>query len=359
MVYTILAVVFSACSGSDESIRESRPVEILVSTGFGSASGVETRVAGSIGKERIFSNGPLHLSVVRIDQISESDASYLPYTERNEHGQGQAPRSGCLEGYNSDIRMKFDTEEYYLLRSQNNNTKLIGWYPQVDNEINGSSWLVDNGVATVNFTVDGQTDILMSNLVEGNVDHPYKEESNKLIFKHLLTRFRVCIYTTDANVPAVWGGVTGVSLVGKSQVCRVQLPSVESPSNTYPTDIIFDGNSNLPLIPKDPVDNSPILGYDNPDNALPIPVVDGYVEGDDIGFAGYAMVAPEADALFLIVQTKYRTSLPIKIEAPLVDGFAAGSSYTIALSVNANAVVPAGVTITDWDFQNEGEGIIN
>lgn len=345
VAYSLFAVAFSACSGSDEPIPESKPVEIIVSTGFGSTSGVETRVTGSISKENILSDGPVPLSVVRIDQTSETDASYLPYTQTNGNDKGQAPRNGFLEELDLNINMRFDPEENYLSRAQNNNTKLMGWYPQVD-DTDGSFWSVNGGAATVSFTVDGKTDILMSNLVEGNINNPFNSENNTLTFKHLLTRFYVRVFTRSALIANEWGDVQSVRVKGKAQSCVVQLPGMEAASNTFPSQISFTGNSDLPII------------YNDPNNTTPVPVISGEVDDDSflIGttLVGYVMVAPETNKMTLEVVNENGSGI-INITAPQ-DGFQAGKSYTLSLEYTMTEILISGVTISEW-IDGEGQEV--
>jgi hypothetical protein len=349
VICSLLTVAFSACTGNDEIISDSRPVEIIVSTSFGSVSGVETRGEGSIYTDNILSGNPLPVSIVRLDQTSESEAAYLPYTATAIDGVG-GPRPGDLSKFNLDIRMNFTDvpEEYYLPREQNNSTKLIGWYPAVGG-VDGSEWAVDNGVATVSFIVDGETDVMMSDLVEGSMDHPYNKEDNKITFSHLLTRFRVRAYTYDAEVEDDFGKITSISIAGKAQTCIAQLPAVDGASNSKPT-IDFTGEAYLPIIEKNPADNTSV-SYD-----LSIPLLASPADNNtNVGLAGYAMVAPVAntDKVTLIVATQNKNPIEVEIQAPdqapNADGFAAGKSYTLALEFRTKGIEFINVTILDWD----------
>ena len=346
VVYSLLAAVFSACSRDEHP--GSKPVEILVSTGFGSVSGVETRGEGSIYEKDILSDKPLPLSVVRIDQTSESDASYLPYTATAVADGVGYPRDGHLTRFNTDIRMAFDDEAYYLSRAKNNMTKLIGWYPAVSE--GGSVWAVDgSATATVSFTVDGETDVLMSDLVKGSKDNPFLD-NNKMTFNHLLTRFRVRVYTYDAGVGELFGKIKSITLAGKKQTCVAQLPAVSAESGGTPT-TTFTGNADLPLIQKDPADNT-VIAYN-----LPVPLLSSDAEnGPTVGLAGYAMVAPVASAgqVILNIETEKQGIKTVTIAAssdtaPNPDGFAAGKSYTLALEFNTKGIEFVNVTILDWE----------
>ena len=349
---SLILLLVVACSDNNNPALESIPVEIVVSTGFASASGVETRGVqtrgeGAVDRERIL-NRALPISMVRIDQVSESDASYPPYTQENVSGQGQAPRNGYLAQFESGIRMHFELLEKYLSREANNQTKLIGWYPAVGTR--GSSWSVaasgggadgTDPVATVGFTVDGETDILMSNLVEGDQSHPYtgvsaNGESNVMTFKHLLTRVRILAYTYDADAAAVFGRIRSITVPGKAQTCTVRLPEVDAPSNTNPedSDITFTGSGALPIIYRYPENNTPIPDYEK-FKAIPVPVIERWTKPGDAGdpntgVMGYAMVAPETNEITFLVETEGRGTYTLRTAAP-AGGFAAGKSYTLSL----------------------------
>ncbi len=359
--FLLLCTVLSlaACSGSDTlPSMESRPVEIILSTGFASASasGVETRGDGSIYSEQILQGATLPLSVVRIDQASAADAGYLPYTPHNTYGAGQAPRSGKLEKVDSDIHLTFEADEYYLTRPRNYNTKLIAWYPAVGED--GSTWNVSAWspyVATVDFTVDGETDILMSNLVEGNQLNPYNGADNRMTFRHLLTRIVIRVFTRDAGVPAYFGGIRSIAVAGKAQTCSVRLPDVEATTGTHPSEITFTGTGKLPIIYKYPADNSPITGYDTP-TGFPIPLAEESAgDGEpDPRLAGYAMIAPGAEAIGLLIETSRQETAPsVQVPAPPA-GFAAGRSYTLNLEFMPNGIEVINVSILDWGEEDEG-----
>jgi hypothetical protein len=345
VVYSLFAAVFSACSGDDEH-SGSRPVEIFVSTGFDPV----TRGEGSISEGDILSGKSLPLSVVRIDQVSESDGSYTPYANTNDANGVGAHRDGHLQMFNWDeIRIEFDDTEYYLDRTTNNKTKLIAWYPAVGSGAGDSEWNVDGGgVATVGFTVDGSTDILFSNLVEGSKDNPYDKNSEKVTFSHLLTRFRVRVYAYDTDVEGQFGKIKSISVVS-AQKAIAQLPAVGAASGAKPT-TTFTGTSELPIIRKDPADHTPIA-YD-----LVIPILGPSDPNDTTtGLAGYVLVAPVAntDEVTLKVETEYQGTKEVKIKAPNVapnaDGFGAGKSYTLALEFRTKGLEFVNVTILDWE----------
>jgi hypothetical protein len=348
VIYSLFAVAFSACSGDDESISDSKSGEIAVSTNFDSVFDVETRGEGSIYKEHILAGGQeLPLSIVRLDQ-NETDGSYpSSYTATNVDGVGQAPRKGRLRRNNLDILMSFVGIEYYLSHPLHDKTKLIGWYPTVGN---GSTWSVDaSGTATVSFDVNGDTDIIMSNLdlVEVSQPPPNPTTTTTMTFDHLLTRFRVRVYTYDPDVAGLYGGVKSISLTGKKQTCVATLPDATTSDKAI---VVFNGNDNLPIIRRNPVSNS-VIEYNN--GVLPVLYYESGQKVTDSALAGYAMVAPETkvvpetNKVDLVVETEKgsTTTYTVSIAAP-TGGFAAGKSYTLDLEFRTD--IKLGIVIKTW-----------
>jgi hypothetical protein len=245
--------------------------------------------------------------------------------------------------------MTFDRPEGYLSRTVNNKTKLIGWYPPVDAGDGPSVWNVDNsGAATVSFTVDGKTDILLSNLVEGDKDHRFDGlNNNSMVFNHLLTRLAVRVFVRSADLANGWGKVKSVTIRDKAQTCVVRLPGVEAPGNTHPDPATFTGNGTLPLI------------YENPGVDVTIPAISGDKDTDGslkgTALVGTAMVAPGMDAdadanritLDVVCENKEAS-----VVVPAPDGkFNVGKSYTLTLEFLPTEVVLQANTIHDWGYK--------
>jgi hypothetical protein len=246
--------------------------------------------------------------------------------------------------------MTFDRPEGYLSRTVNNKTKLIGWYPPVDASDGPSIWNVDNsGAATVSFTVDGKTDILLSNLVEGDKDHRFDgSNNNSMVFNHLLTRLAVRVFVRSADLADEWGKVKSVTIRDKAQTCVVRLPDVEAPGNTYPDPATFTGNGTLPLI------------YENPGVNVTIPVISGDKDADGslkgTALVGTAMVAPGMDAdadanritLDVVCENKEASVI-----VPAPDGkFNVGKSYILTLEFLPTEIALQANTIHDWGYES-------
>lgn len=343
VVYSLLAAVFSACAGDDEH-SGSRPVEILVSTGFDPVTGVETRGEGSVDAQGILSGKALPVSVVRTDY---DGSDYLPYSITEGVGYWRAAN---LTKFNKDIRVKFTTDEYY--QTDGEATKLIGWYPPVGN---GSTWAVNIGVATVEFPIDGQTDVLMSDLVEGSIGTPF-DTGNPLTFSHLLTRIRIRVYAFESDVTGHYGGIKSITVKSQS-TCTATLPAVNDATNTKPTTAFSGTIIDCPLVRKDPDTGADISYGEEMSFAIPLTDKDEVKNNESIGLVGYAIIAPTQEITFEIVTEKKTINACINVSLTnFVDAFAAGKSYSLALQFAVN--VPVTVTLGQQDWVDGGNIII-
>lgn len=350
VLLTCIATLSMLCSCTMDDLESpASPVEIRISAGLAA----ETIIPGSIDKNGIVTGKPLELSLVRIDQTSDTDPTYLPYTQQNNSKTniGQAPRPARLVGENGKALLEFVTPQAYLTRQNNNKTKLIGWYPPVAD--GGSTWQVnDAGDAYVGFKVDGETDILMSNLVEGDLTSRYDKSNNAPVFDHLLTRICVRIYTSDDEAKKKWGGVESITIKDMPKTCLVVMPGVEEPTNTVVDQIVFGSPEPMSLICKDPQDNSAIAGYDLK-GGLPIPITEAFAEDPQLpvtsSLAGYVMCAPIArdETLEFIIETSAGGTATAS--APLwLNAFEPGHSYTVYLNFTPSAIEVTGATIQKW-----------
>jgi hypothetical protein len=316
------ALLFTRCT-NDDAVPVAEPLEIRVSAGF-VAGGVESRSTNGDYSYETLADKPLPVSVARLDQILTTGA-YLPYTT-------EALRAAQLKGEDGEIWMTFNPKEDYLARTsggEHDNTKLIGWYPPVG-DTTGSAWSVDDeGKATVRFTVDGQTDILMSALVEGSRKNTFgASPDNGMLFKHLLTKFAVRVFTRDEDVANEWGKVKSIKIKGKAQQCAVVLPGADSPNNTLPTDITFTGNGDLVVYA--------------PDEYIAVPNI-GDAPRDDAPLVGTVMAAPEENKITLVVECENKTGT-----VDISKKFLAGSSYVLSLEFTDHIGL-VGCELGEWD----------
>jgi hypothetical protein len=111
-------------------------------------------------------------------------------------------------------KIAMSPKQYYPV--DGSSIKFIAVHPE-----NGT---YDDENRTVEFLINGSTDILCSNVVEGSKTGP----APGMTFRHLLTQVKVMVIadgTNKADVPSEWGEVTGVAINGKAVPALVTLPA--------------------------------------------------------------------------------------------------------------------------------------
>lgn len=264
-------------------------------------------------------------------QVGNTNAMNLYFARRDKGGM---TTSGGYPVYGSEIllatreassgsasaKVVFDEAQYYAMYSpyltstfKYNPTKLVGWFPMGD---------YNNGVVSI--PMDGNTDILLSNEVEGSYDKPFNE-ANKLTFSHVCTLNEIKVKAVDAGAPDSWGAVTRVALnYCGGRVCEITLPDqVWFPSNTPGTSL-----------------DSPLELIGGPTASSPVTLVNGVAKS-----CGTAMVYPESTR-DLIVTTEKGGERKIAVTNG-TEGFQAGKSYVITLEFKSVTIEPS-VTISEW-----------
>lgn len=256
----------------------------------------------------------------------------------------QTPALGATVGKtknaNSTHPITFASSVYYL--SNGKKTKLIGWYPQVNTTVGDAFNASAHTVTFAAATMDGKTDYMVTEPVEGN--KAANTQIKSVEFNHLLMQISVKAYTTDENVKAIWGGIKSVSIKGLQQKCVITLPASTAELITKASAVFSDTPTNptdLPLVRANFEDNSDIT-YSND-----APLALGVGDNTKAVLAGYAMFAPQGSKdIILIVDTKDGGKQEATVKAP-TGGFLAGCSYEVVLKFSGSGIAPT-VTITDW-----------
>lgn len=347
-----------SCSTDDNaSHTDPIPAEIIISTGFGSASGVPTRGAGIVNPSDISDRGRvLPVSVARIDQTTVG-GDFFPYDDIT-------PVSGYLSPFDESVQLRFTDGEYYL--PLNIGTALVGWHPTVGD---GVVFSVNTSEATVEFAIDGDSDILLSDVLLGSANSPFDQDGTTMNFYHLLTQLRVKVYGVDAGVEEEWGGVTVIEVMDTPTGCTVTLPDLNASGVSFPIsgkDITYafaSETGHLPLIQKDPFSSTEaikVLDY-GVGNPLTIPDLSGEAESTiitDAALTGYAMVAPIDDTGTLTLRVSTSEQDPVLVDIPFPENgegekaFPEGYYHTIYLEFSDSGIRP-GITIAPWDKGNE------
>jgi len=137
----------------------------------------------------------------------------------------------------STAAMTIDPIQYYQLNDCS--TKMFAVHPVLDGE--KGVW---NAVAgTVTYSIDGQTDIMVTNVGESK----RKGTQPTLTFTHQLSKINVKLYAEDAEAVAIWGNVQ-VQAIDLSGTCVVTYP-VPNQSDTKSM-VTFSGSTNLNMTPE-------------------------------------------------------------------------------------------------------------
>lgn len=360
----VLAVVlglFATACTSDAPIEPVTPdselVEMLLNGGVSFAVSPDTKAALPSTRAVINkAHGAVALAFARVDADaagSGTSAAYPAWSTAKYLNATLASNTGDAIPAERDIT--FATSQYYL--SNGYYTKLVGWAPSVATDSEGNTFAGTASTfssGTVVCPIDGETDIMLSQELEGN-----KEAANRFsaadpfVFKHLLTQIKVSVYAADEAGKTQWGQVTDIKVQGEAnKECRIVLPGTAA-GVTY---ALQSGKTagNLSIIFKKPADDTPV--------STPLTL---YYSGE-IGApavykqeCGYAMFAPiaavdgKATVTMLVSTTggpdgHAVTDCAVPVTVPSADGFKAGTAYGITLKFSAQKIELSG-TITEWE----------
>lgn len=294
-----------------------RPVQIALSGG----------VARSVASDGVFSSaslppagkavigsdyaGTLQVAFARLDQ--QQDGSWPAYSAAT------APLNATLAAGSGERAITFSTAQYYLSRNTNNDTRLVGWYPQ-------GSW----SAGSVSFSIDGKTDIMLTQELTGNktAGSRFGQSGKVFEFKHQLTRLNITAYADGDAAAALWDAVTGIVLKSQTTSCSVALPATVSFGNE---------SADLTLPAKTVADDTQI--------AYPLSLLAG---ADNAAECGYAMIRPvdAGSSVTLAVTTSVGGTYEVPVA--LEGGFKAGYAYDVPLKFTATGIEPT-ATIGAWE----------
>ena len=207
-VMLCLPLLMTACKNDTEVENpDSTPMTLLASIG---SVGVETRGSGVIDDSYA---SALPVNFARIDQ-SPINGNYSAYTAATALDATRTAGSGKQS-------ITFATPQTYLSDATYNSTKLVGWYPRAA--------LVDDYVT---FTVDGSTDIMLTNEVTGSPSAKFSQEAQAFTFAHQLTQLQLKVYAENTQAIADWGTITSIQVKKQTTTCTVTLPDQVAFSDT-------------------------------------------------------------------------------------------------------------------------------
>ncbi|MCM1249813.1 MAG: fimbrillin family protein [Alistipes sp.] len=361
----ISAVLLAGCSKNESEVTppvDGSSVEMVLYGGVSATGSIAAATRAVIDSSY---GSDLEVAFARIDQDAAGNypADYsavaaLPATWKVNATSSKLPAADA-----DASAIVFDTKQYYLSRAENNSSKLVGWYPE--------KALTDGAVS---FTIDGQTDVMLTEVLEANKKEVFginaaDATKNKIFhFKHQLALLKVLAYAEDAAAAEVWGKVKSITLKEQLPTCKITLPATVAFEGTAAdlalvkkqvaddADITYDlqlGIADAPAESTDPdAGDDETAGGGETDPAEPAEPAEPKTNAVE---CGYAMVAPiKSDAkLTLVVETEKGGAQEISVPVPAT-GFKEGYSYDITLKFTAVLVAPV-ATVTDW-VSYEGNG---
>jgi len=199
--------------------------------------GVETRGSGVISDSYA---SELPVNFARIDQ-SSTDGSYSLYSAATALNATRAAGSDKQQ-------ITFATLQTYLSDATYNSSKFVGWYPRA---------AMTSGAVT--FTVDGSTDIMLTNEVTGSPSAKFNQEAQAFTFAHQLTQLQLKVYAESNKAVTDWGTISTIKVKNQQTACTVTLPNQVTFSDGTESNVPFTGVTSAAL----PVSNANVVnsGY--------------------------------------------------------------------------------------------------
>jgi len=325
LIYLILpAITLAACS-KEENLPVGEDLQIKMNVGIDGLE-AETRGDGMINSTL---TTDLSVGFARVDQDNSPgtyDATY---------------RSAVVAAtVKTDKKVAFTVAQNYNPNTANK-TKLIGFYPS-------GTWT--QASRTITNTVDGTTDVMYSNAVEGNKSTAATPLA--ITFKHALTQVNVHAYALSVAAKAAWGEIEKVEIVKVGgQECIITLP-ITTASVATEAGVTFNPSTatvDMVLPKKNPTGNTTINGKNSMSeytigNGVELPTSE-----PTKAILGYAMFAPwKAAAGKLSFKVTTSKEGEITVEVPTAQDFLAGNAYAINLKFSATDIT-ATATITPWN----------
>jgi predicted secreted hydrolase len=296
-VFMCLAVtaLWASCS-QQEQYPESNGVPMELSGVIGG-----TRVPIESNESDLPTSAITSLSIFRTDgHFSGGEIAYAPFTATTSNFSGT---------FNADGTITMNPTQYYL-----------------DNEYKSRFIALDPApTESFTYTIDGDTDIIASQVVEGNKTSII---TTPMAFEHLLTQVKVFVKAeTDAAVTK-WGAIKTISIKSTPLTATVTLPNPPAALSIATITGIEASRADLLIV------------HTGDNMSIPITTAGSY---------GYAMFLPTTGPLTLTIETENYT-----IEkTTTATTFVAGKVYPIELKFTATAlsvsVSPNNATLDAWD----------
>lgn len=328
-----VAVGMTGCSDADSSAApDSELVEICLNGNISYSVAPDGTIAGTdhSPETRAIVNAThdvLSLSFARLDMDSGGNYPAIGYASvasalsatlaKNEDGKPSA--------------VTFNPTAYYLVGQDGakNKTKLVGWHPAVST---GTATDVTYTNGVVELTIDGESDILLSDEAEGSKTQNFSSIS----FAHKLTQVKFRAYAVSDAAKTRWGKIKNIALKDQVPTCKITLPSTVAWVGT-PAD--------LDLVKKE-VATDKDIDYDLELNVATIDG-DGAITAKNDKECGYAMIRPIAVDAKLELTIEMADGREEDVTIDWTGGYLEGKAYTLTLRFTV-AEIELEAQITDW-----------
>lgn len=316
----------TACTSEGDPIDEGTkdtPVEIKMSAGI---LNIETRSSGPINEISKLTEAVNDVMFVKVEaekNVADNDLTWA--TSPTKHEATIAASSGNIT-FTDIPYYSSDVEKY---------SYLIGYHPSTDGTLSGNE---------VSYTINGNMDIMLSTVVNGNKDSKGTTLAPK--FSHKLAQLIIKITGNSGTATAEKDASAAAAAWGDIESIKVKDVATNVKLNLSTKSLTASDATSTPLeiIKKD-------ASY---------PAISTTTEE-----AGYCMILPQetAKAYILTVKTK-NAEKDVTVTIPAGDGrgeniTVAGESYVITLTFKANEI-KAQATIEPWKTGTEnGSGSVD
>lgn len=357
----------AGCSDSEPAEPEADgQVEIVLSADFsGAVSGEVASQNVRPGTRAVYNpvHAALDMNFARIDMDAAGAYPTDGYATSARLLNATLAECTANQGTDEDpdyfTPITFDPKEYYSVGRDNtkNKSRLIGWYPRATPAA---------GVVTI--AVDGETDVMVSNEVEGNKVAP----CGKVSFQHVLTQLKVNAYALDEAAKTKWGAIESIGLKtaddgsqGKfHENCVITLPTAVTTGTPATATVTKDSETTTgpALAMKNIADDTDLHTTDDTAAGglvLPLATLDAdkNVEKTNARPCGYAMFTPFAanEQITLEIVTTNGGTQHVLVDWK--NGYEAGKAYTLTLRFTVSDIALKG-EITAWseyEWPEEGD----
>ena len=209
LIWTLGAAALLAFAGCRDDLADGfNPDEIRLDGQV--VSSVQTKADVEIGIDYDTQlTNPLDISLVRWDANGGNNSMV-----------GKRPVEATLGNPVATDEWKrpitFGTPQYY--RNRTDNVGFVGWYPRTGWTESGGS--VIDGTGKMTYTIDGKTDVMVSDFQQGN----FGTGIPALTFRHALCMYKIYAYYVDDDAKTQWGNLQQVTFQNLPEQLFVDWP---------------------------------------------------------------------------------------------------------------------------------------